>query len=179
MGWTYPPRKALRAPVDSTGDSSSSPSCSLTLQNVFRQEAVKNAVARYDLWAYSTVGTQAKREQENRVRSSARSLLASGRNRPNASGRDKSHASPIMNGSMPVKELRRRRHIKWLEIRPGVLSRQWTGLSTVPQVDLCPQGQMHAYFNKDEVHEAKYFCAPEKLMTDRSCRIVSIGSNNQ
>ena len=146
---------------------------------MFSQEAAKKAVARYDLWAYSTVGTQEKGGEENRVRSSASESGMQRRNKTKASGRYKSHTQLIVNGSMPEKELRHRRHIKWLEIRPGVLSRQWTGLSTVPQVDLCPQGQMHAYFNKDEVHEAKYFCAPEKLMTDKSCRIVSIGSNNQ
>mmetsp|Transcript_31038 Transcript_31038/g.53402 ORF Transcript_31038/g.53402 Transcript_31038/m.53402 type:complete len:235 (+) Transcript_31038:415-1119(+) len=68
------------------------------------------------------------------------------------------------------------------ELRPGVFRRQWVGLAAVPQVDLCPQGLMHAFYDANEAHEAKHFCAASKLMvgsSSRPCHIISIGSNNQ
>ena len=163
----------------SVGDSS----CSLTLQNVFDKEAVEKAVSRYDSWAYATrrrgarhLSTKLAMYRSAHGRNST--VLLSNRNSTTSSY---SRRKLTLKASMSEKEFKHvggRGAVPWMEIRPGVLKRQWLGLSAVPQVDLCPEGQMHAFFDKDQVHEAKYFCG-QKLMTDRSCRIISIGSNNQ
>ena len=121
-----------------------------------RNGTLASALALHDRWlAHAPTAPWA---QTQRRRMAARRVPSRG-----------ARAGPTPKAKRPT-----RPKVPWAELDgPGVLLRQWRGLSAMPILKLCPAARLAAFGTRGM--EAKWFCAPDDALARDDCVVVSVG----